>query len=220
LAACSVSAQAVIVSAPKDPSLLTVTREWSRASSLGDLRAIHLNTSDIEVRAWGGYGLTSTEVMVLRRERGQWSARRARLVPCSIQVPIPVGDTASAATLRRFMADARRECGAVHGDVSRGARIVAADTLAVESLAVAEATIDSAWNGAVAAGLLRLPPRVERKWVMMDGFTYVIEVRQGKRYRAAVIEHVEHPEVAADSLVKKVYAALLSFSGTSRNARP
>ena len=70
--ACDASAQVVIVSAPKEPSLLTVTREWSRASTLGDLREIHLDSSDIEVRAWGGYGLTSTQAMVLRRESGRW----------------------------------------------------------------------------------------------------------------------------------------------------
>ena len=117
------------------------------------------------------------------------------------------------------MADARKKCGAVHGDVSRGARIVSADTLAVESLAVAEAAIDSAWKRAVGAGLLKLPPRVERKWMMLDGFTYVIEVRQGDRYRAMEIEHLKHPEVAADSIVRKVYAALVNLPGNSRRER-
>jgi hypothetical protein len=210
----------VVVSAPKEPSLLAITREWSRASTLGDLRELNLGSADIEVRAWGGYGLTSTQAGVLRRDNGQWSARRARLIHCTLQVPIPVGDTASESTLRQFVADAKKKCGAVRGDVSRRARVIEADTLGVESISVSSAAIDSAWNNAVRAGLLTLPPKVDRKWLMLDGFTYVIEVRQGKQYRAVEIEHLEHPEVATDTLVKKVYAALVRIPAFAKRAPP
>lgn len=218
-AGSSASAQVVVVSAPKEPSLLTFTRDWSRVSSLGDLRAIPLRAQDIEVRAWGGYGLTATQAIVLRRGNGVWSARSARLVPCSLEVPISVGDTASEATLRQFVAEARKNCGATRGDVRLGARLIVADTLEVERLSASSAAINRAWTRAVRAGLLTLPPEVKRQWLMMDGFTYVIEVRQGDRYRAVEIEHVEKPEVAADSLVKKVYAALVGVPGFAERRR-
>jgi hypothetical protein len=43
---------------------------------------------------------------------------------------------------------------------------------------------------------------------MMDGFSYVIEVRRGAEYRASSIEQVDKPEVPADAQVKRVYEAL------------
>jgi hypothetical protein len=212
----AIHAQVMVVSAPKEPSLLTMTRDWSRASTLGDLREIDLRSEDIEVRACGGYGLTSTEATVLRRDNGEWSARRAWLVNCTLHVPIPVGDTASELTMQQFVAEARRDCGGTRGDVSRGALVISADTLGVEALTASSAAIDSVWNTAVLAGLFALPSHVERKWMMVDGFTYVIEVRQGNLYRAVEIEHLEHPEVAADSVVKQVYAALAAVPGFAK----
>jgi hypothetical protein len=43
---------------------------------------------------------------------------------------------------------------------------------------------------------------------MLDGSTYLVEVRRGKEYRAAAIERLETPEVEADAQIKAVYAAL------------
>jgi hypothetical protein len=43
---------------------------------------------------------------------------------------------------------------------------------------------------------------------MDDGITYVIELRRGDEYRAAEIEHLERPEVVADTQVEQVYAAV------------
>jgi hypothetical protein len=209
----SAAAQVVVASEPKEPSLLSLARSWSRESALGDLRELDLGHQDIEVRAWGGFGLTSTRAIVLRRVDGQWSARRAQLVDCTLRVPIPVGDTASETTLRAFASEARRKCGASRGDVSRGAMIISADTLRVESRAASSAAIDTAWKNAVAAGLLTLPARMERNWHMLDGFTYVLEIRQGNIYRAVEIEHLDRPEAPADSVVKKAYAALTRIPG-------
>jgi hypothetical protein len=122
--------------------------------------------------------------------------------------------------LRQFVADARKQCGASRGDVTRGARIISADTIEVESLRVASAVIDTAWTRAVRAGLLTLPAQVEREWIMMDGFTYVIELRYGNRYRAVEIEHVEKPEVVADAVVQEVHAALVGISEFAERPPP
>jgi hypothetical protein len=83
----------------------------------------------------------------------------------------------------------------------------------VEPLAASSAAIDSAWKKAIAAGLLTLPARVERSWHMLDGFTYVLEIRQGNLYRAVEIEHLDRPEAPTDSIVKKAYTALTGIPG-------
>ena len=74
-------AQARVLSEPPEPSLLNITRQWSRASTLGDLRELRTSAGDLELRVWGGYGLTTgTQAVVLRRTGGQWSAFLARVM--------------------------------------------------------------------------------------------------------------------------------------------
>ena len=110
--------------------------------------------------------------------------------------------------MQRFVAQARRQCSTPLLDVGAGMRIITADTLAVDTLAVAEPAIDSAWTAAVRAGVLRLPGNVKRDGAVSSDFTYVVEVRRGGEYRASQIEHVEPPETEADRQIKEVYAAV------------
>ena len=202
-------AQARVLSAPPEFSLLNVTRQWSRASSLGDLRELRTGSDYRELRVWGGYGLTTeTQGVVLRRANGQWSAFLARVMRCEIQIPRVVGETASRATIQHYTAEARRQCGTKLRDVGPGAQIITTDSLVVDSLSVPESTIEEAWTAAVRAGVLQLPPRVERDRVMDDPFMYVVELRNGGDYRASTIEHLERPETKADQQVRDVYAAV------------
>lgn len=202
-------AQARVVSAPPETSLLNITRQWSRASSLGDLRELRVGPDHLELRVWGGYGLTtSTQAVVLRRSSGRWSAYLARVLRCEIEVPLSMGDTASRETMRQYVAQARRQCGKSLTDVGPGARIIATDSLVVDRLDVSDSLIESAWTLAVRAGALELPPRVERNRALDDAFMYVVELRRGDDYRASVIEHVEPPETDADRQIKDVYAAV------------
>jgi hypothetical protein len=110
--------------------------------------------------------------------------------------------------MRHYVAEARRKCGTSVTDVGAGARIITTDTLVVQQLDVPEAEIEAAWKDALSAGVAQLPGRVKRSWTMDDGITYVIELRRGDEYRAAEIEHLERPEVEADTQVKQVYAAV------------
>ena len=56
--------------------------------------------------------------------------------------------------------------------------------------------------------------------MMLDGFTYVIELREGNSYRASVIEAVSKPEVDADRTVKAVYDAVMqAVEGARRRKR-
>jgi hypothetical protein len=200
--------QARIVSAPPEPSLLNITRTWSHASTLGDLRELRTGSDYLELRVWGGYGPAETQAVVLRRRDGHWSAFLARVIRCEIQIPNSVADTASLATMRRYAAEARHACGTSVADVSAGARIITTDTLVVDPLDVQEPEIEPAWKAAVDAGVLQLPPRVTHSSAAPGDFTYVIELRRGDEYRAAEIERLDHPEVEADTQVSQIYAAV------------
>src|SRR4051812_16306727 len=201
-------AQARVVSAPSEPSLLNLTSAWARASSLGDLREMRTRSDHLELRVWRGFGASETRTVVLRRADGRWSASLARVIRCEIQIPRSVGDTAKAATMRHYVAEARRNCGASVVDVGAGSQIIAADTLVVQTLDVQESEIDAAWKEALRAGVLELPGRVKRDRTVDEGLTYVVEIRQGNEYRAAEIEHLERPEVKADLQMQQVYAAV------------
>jgi hypothetical protein len=196
------------VSAPSEPSLLNLTAGWARASSLGDLRDLRVRPDYLELRVWHGYGLSETQAIVVRRTDGHWSASLARVIRCEIEIPRPVGDTASATTMRRFVAEARRNCGKSLVDLTAGSRVIAADTLVVQQLDVPEADVEAAWKDAQSAGVLQLPGRVKRTSTRDDGLTFVIELRRGDEYRAAEIEDLDRPEVEADSQVKKIHAAV------------
>jgi hypothetical protein len=51
-------AQVRTESAPVDDYVLRITQMWGRESALGDARALTLAPDDVELRVWGGYGLT------------------------------------------------------------------------------------------------------------------------------------------------------------------
>jgi hypothetical protein len=202
-------AQVRIASAPSEPSLLNITREWSRASALGDLRELPADGNRLELRVWGGYGLaTATQGVILRRTGGRWSAFLARVIRCEIQIPRSVGDTASRATMRQYTAEARRHCGTTVTDVSAGSQVLATDTLLVAPIEAADSTIEQAWSAAMRAGAPELPKSIDRGRVIDDAFTFVVELRRGNEYRASVIEHVERAETRADEQVREVYAAV------------
>jgi len=210
--------QARVVSVPDEPSLLNLTASWARASTLGDLRELRKPADFVELRVWRGYGQSETQAIVLRRRDRRWSAFLARVIRCETQIPAMVADTASAATTRRYVAQARNNCGVPLANVTAGARIITTDTLHVIELAVTESEVETAWRDALSAGLAQLPPRVKRDHTVDEGIMYVIELRRGDEYRAAEIEHLERPEAEADTQVKNVYAAvrrLLPGAGAS-----
>lgn len=220
LGARSAAGQARVVSAPPEPSLLTLTTDWGRASTLGDLRARRSGPEDLELRVWGGFGFGATQGVVLRRSNGHWSVYLARVRRCAIQIPIVAGDTASRATMQAYVADARRRCDTPLTDVGAGMRVITADTLAVDALALPDSAIEAAWQTAVRAGVLQLPARVERSRPASTDFTYVVELRRGAEYRASQIEHVEAPESPGDRQVQQIYAAMNAILPAELQVRP
>lgn len=205
-----------VVSMPVGNYLLEITRGWSRHSRLGDLRRRTTAAGDVEVRAWGGYGIGGTGGVVLRRQGGVWQAWRADAVRCQLSVATSIIDTTSAATQAAYAELSWRICKGSVGDVSRGAKVFTTESATLVPLPVNGAAIDSAWSAAVREGLLTLPPSVSRAGRMLDGFTYVIEVRQGADYRASVIEDVEPPEAPADTQARRVFQELMRIVPRSR----
>ena len=47
--------------------------------------------------------------------------------------------------------------------------------------------------------------------MMLDGHTYVLEVRRGQVYRASEIEDLEKPEVPADATIRRIAMMLRRY---------
>ena len=198
-----VQAQAVQSIVPEHDYILALTQQRAATSVLGDLQQRQVDSSDIELRFWGGYGLTGTRGLVLRRTAGRWQAWRATVRTCNVLVPASIGDTLTPEGETEFLTHAKRYCGTRFPRGKEIARIVGLDTLLVVPLSSSR-DYASIWRAAVQRGLLALPPRPARKWTMLDGFTYVVEVRRGPEYRASVIEQVRPPELEADRQVQLI----------------
>jgi hypothetical protein len=212
-------AQARTESAPADNYLLAITQRWGKESALGDARALNLGQDDIELRVWGGYGLSATRGVIIRRNHGVWLGWAAEVHRCAVAVPIPVGDTASEATAAAFRERARRECGREFPDTLGAASIFTTDTLGLRQLRDVRA-LATAWESAVNAGVLTLPPEINPRRISLDGFGYVVEVRNAREYRASVIQHVERAETEADRQVQAVYRAVLPLLETAFRRPP
>jgi hypothetical protein len=221
LVARDAAAQATRVVADTQDYLLRITQSWGAASPLGALAKQPMQDDDLEIRLWQGYGLGGTRGTILARSNGRWAAWEARVVRCTFNVPIAVGDTLSAPSVRRYQALARRRCGERDAGMSEapagtyGWTMISDDTLDLRPLQP-PARPDETWDALVEAGLLRLPPSVPRPWIMMDGHTYVLEVRRGTEYRASRIEHTTPPATAADSAMQAVAAVLRRVAPPSR----
>ena len=89
LSAINARAQATIGSAPERNYLLEVTQLWGADSFLGSLIERSMAGGDTELRVWGGYGLTGTTGVVMRRSGGRWQAWRVEVVraPTKFQYP-------------------------------------------------------------------------------------------------------------------------------------
>lgn len=194
-----------------DPGfLLGDTREWSRASPLGDLRERPGSNDYRELRVWVGYGEFGTDGIVIRHVHGKWKAWLAVMVPCRLMIPTSVRDSAHAATLRHYEHLARHRCGGAIGDSSRESYYVQTDTLALQRLHVDAAAIARSWNDAIDAGIEQLPELAPRAGhgMMLDGLTYVTEMREGDEYRASEIEYRSDADSTALARVDRVFRAV------------
>ena len=199
------------VSAPHGDVLLRLTREWAAASPLGDLASRETGPGDVELRYWGGFGLSGTAGVVLRRENGTWKGWTASVVTCFARVPFAVADTMTDATIGRYATDARRKC---QPAASGPGRVIQADRL--ELAPIEPERVPAAWRAAMEAGAPILPRAIERAWSDDAGYTHVVELRIGKTYRASVIACADPPEKPDDYRVQQVAGALARAIPDSR----
>lgn len=186
--------------------IIWVTEAWGRTDTrLGDLRTKPASADDIELRFWGGYGLVGTRGIILRRASGRWSASRVDVRRCEVYLPIPVGDTLSETSRLRYEAQARRECDKHEPPppIEGGFLVISSDTLDVIAVRP-RGKLDHIWQELTDAGIMTLPPFVKRSWRMVDGHTYVTQLRIGQDYRASRIEDIEPPEAQADRSVQEI----------------
>ena len=102
------AAQATRISAPERNYLLEITQQWAAESPLGSLPLIPMGDSDVEVRVWGGYGLTGSSGVVLRRIAGRWRGWEIKVVPDTLSLAT-LTDTGLEAALAKAVASGVRE---------------------------------------------------------------------------------------------------------------
>ncbi|MGH9866981.1 MAG: hypothetical protein ACREAA_02295 [Candidatus Polarisedimenticolia bacterium] len=201
------SAQATTISAPPEPSLLHMfVRPWARESALGDLVTVSMPDSALELRFWGGFGLFGTRGLVLQRSpAGEWTARRAVVEGCAVVRPF--SEQLTPARIDSLRRRARESCSP---DSGGGGQVIYAAWLSLYALELPPDP-EAVWRDLLSAGLLTLPPRVERTWIMNDGHTFVLELRRGHEYRASEIEYLEKPEHPADATIRRVADVLTRY---------
>ncbi len=201
--------------ANSDDYLVRITQRWGQSSPLGALPARSMGADDVELRVWGGYGLGGSYGVILRRTSGRWQAWRARVVTCLLDLSTTGSAISDSSTDSVLFAEARRHCSrfAENGGIFRQV-----DTLALEPADARNA--GTIWEQVLDAGVLELPPRVPRKWIMIDGCTIVIEVRRGQAYRVSRIEAIKAPEVDADRVAREIHRMVMSEYGLLPEKRP
>ena len=209
LALSSVRAQR----APADTSddyIVRVTQRWGASAFIGALPTRPMGADDVELRVWGGYGLGSTRGVILRRTDGRWQAWRAQVVRCVLEISKSHRSSAPFPTDSMLAAEARRNCSR---PAAGGGSYMQADTLALTQVDARNAAF--VWDSVVRAGVLDLPPRIRRNWIMVDGFAIVIETRHGASYRASRFEAIGQPETTADTAARQIYRTIKAEFGSN-----
>lgn len=194
-------------SAPEQSYLLQITHRWGRESALGDLRYGVMGDDDVELRVWGGYGLGGTSGVVVRREKGRWRAWFANVARCVVWIPSRIADTASTGTVAGYTALAKSRCGAEPKLPELPATGFSVDTLAITEIGT-PTVIERAWSEAVQNGVLTLPEDWPPGVILLDGFTRVIELRQGQRYRTSTVREIRRDTSDVARRVRSIDAAL------------
>ncbi len=194
------SAQVRVLSEPDNSFLVDVTRDWGKLTRLGDLRMKRMAEDDLEVRFWAGFGLVGTSGGVLRRSGGEWEFVRINvqqyrvadsdslaeaegvLPPCVLGT---MGRRCQISTTRHMGSHSKS------GFVTGTTYSLSCPYLYNDSRTENQEGLASLWQELLEAGIRSLPP--DDEVLMLDGLSYVIEVREGNDYRASTFAHVGDP---------------------------
>ena len=192
------------VSEPPSPNyLIALVRRWAADSPLGDLRTGAWPATAVELRLWSGFGLGGVRGLIVRRSSaGVWTAADAIAGACA--VTITDSSELAPARLTALRARIRVRCPV---DSIKAGWLVRYDSIAVVARE-SSPTSDALWNELIAGGLEGLPASIPRAWTMLDGHTWVLELRRGQDYRVSVIEAVDQPEHPADVVMQRIVGIL------------
>ena len=194
---------------------IVATTEWWGAYDrrFDHLRHKTLDADDIELRVWSGYGLGGTSAIFLRRTGGQWSVWRVNVQECAAWLPRSVFDTLSEATEKRYLEHARRNCAERSPPDSLPEAVpLTTDTLDATPVSP-RADVSDVWKELVDAGIATLPAGVRRSEIMMDGTSYVVQLRMGQEYRVSRIQEWHTVETPADKAIQRINAILTQRIG-------
>ena len=75
------------------------------------------------------------------------------------------------------------------------------------------ADVSDVWKELVDAGIATLPTSVRRSEIMMDGTSYVVQLRMGQEYRVSRIQEWHTVETPADKAIQRINAILTQRIG-------
>ncbi len=213
VAASGVS-QAQSYSEPENNYLHEIVQKWTEHTSVGNLRDAKFDDTDIEVRIWAGFGLRGSSGAVLRRTGDKWS-----VIILDLDRYFAGGSNEIAAEeglLPPCIVDAMRDRCVIETsfDSDGNPEFYGLDCVLITPSPRhnVQQALAELWSSLESLGVRELPLTIERDWVMMDGHSYVIEVRVGSSYRATVTEHAYETE--ADEQIHKIVMAFDSVLDT------
>lgn len=189
------SQAAKIISEPENNHILNVTREWSKLVEIRDLRMKKFGEDDIEIRLWVGYGLGRTTAGIISRTNGDW-----KFISLNVdEYQISASDSLAKAD-GNLPPDILGKMGgrctigiARHMGSGKKAGIVVGTTYNLDCPHIYQrvdqdsSRLNQLWENLKEAGILDLPP--DDNILMLDGQTYLIELRHGLNYRASIFRH-------------------------------
>jgi hypothetical protein len=73
--------------------------------------------------------------------------------------------------------------------------------------------VSDVWKELVDAGIATLPTSVRRSEIMMDGTSYVVQLRMGQEYRVSRVQEWHTVETPADKAIQRINAILTQRIG-------
>jgi hypothetical protein len=201
------SAFAQSYSEPSRSFLHQIVQEWTEKSAVGNLRTATFSDDEIELRIWAGFGLRGSYGGILHRQGGTWTASHLELnrYTAGATNEIAVRDGLLPPTIVEEM-ESRCVIETLQDSDGSPLEYSLSCAHARPSSISTSQQLAELWEMLVGLGILTLPPTIERDWIMMDGHSYVIEVRVGSQYRATVTEHAD--ETPVDEQIHQIVMAV------------
>lgn len=196
------------VSEPDGDYLLEVAQNWAAKAGLVNIKDSKFENGDIELRLWGGFGVRGTSAIVLYRRDGVWGSQSLNIKHYY------AGGTEKSAANRGLLPPS------VAKDMEYRCivEIIGNQDGAIEEYSLecpyleptwpelTQEEYRQLWSELLEHRVLNMPPEIERDWIMMDGHSYVLQVRTTEQYRASSIESTT--ETSEDKAMQAIAALI------------